>query len=214
MSDISRRTIFQIMGAAPALAAVTSAAEAHEHAHMAASAAATLPFKRQTFDDHQWQTIHVVCDLIIPADEHSGSASQAGVPEFIDDWLAFRAEQDGNLDLTAKIFGGLMWLDREALPATFATLPVDGQKKILDRIAYPAKATPEDHQYVPFFNELRSLTVSGYFSSKMGVEYLPYLGNTAVEEWKGCDPKVWAVIEERLKNGYKGGVIEAKPWGA
>jgi hypothetical protein len=216
MSDISRRTIFQIMGAVPALAAVGTAAEPaiHDHAHMAASAAATTPFKRVTFDDHQWQTIHVLCDLIIPADEQSGSASQAGVPEFIDDWLAFRAEQDGNLDLTAKIFGGLMWLDRQALPATFITLSADDQKKILDRIAYPAKATAEDHQFVPFFNEIRSLTVSGFFSSKMGVEYLPYLGNVAIEKWEGCDPKVWAIIEDRLKNGYKGGIVEAKPWGA
>jgi hypothetical protein len=218
MSDISRRTIFQIMSAVPALAVAGTAAEPaappHNHAHMAASAAGSLPFKRVTFDDHQWQTIHVLCDLIIPADEHSGSASQAGVPEFIDDWLAFRAEQDGNLDLTAKIFGGLMWLDRQAMPSTFAALPVEDQKKILDRIAYPAKATAEDHQYVPFFNEIRSLTVSGFFSSKMGVEYLPYLGNVAVEKWEGCDPKVWAIIEDRLKNGYKGGIVEAKPWGA
>jgi hypothetical protein len=100
------------------------------------------------------------------------------------------------------------------MPSTFAALPVEDQKKILDRIAYPAKATAEDHQYVPFFNEIRSLTVSGFFSSKMGVEYLPYLGNVAVEKWEGCDPKVWAIIEDRLKNGYKGGIVEAKPWGA
>ena len=106
-----------------------------------------------------------------------------------------------------------MWLDRQAQPQTFIKLPVDQQKKILDRIAYLAKAAPEDHQYVPFFNELRSLTVGGFFSSKMGVEYLPYLGNVAVEKWEGCDPKVWAVIEERMKNGYKG-IVEAKPWGA
>jgi hypothetical protein len=216
MSDISRRTIFQIMSAVPALAAVgTAETVAHDHTHISSSAAAaTGPYKRQTFDDHQWQTVHVLCDLIIPADEHSGSASQAGVPEFIDDWLAFRAEQDGNLDLTAKVFGGLMWLDRQAQPATFVSLSGDDQKKILDRIAYPSKATGEDHQFVPFFNEIRSLTVGGFFSSKMGVEYLPYLGNVAVEEWKGCDPKVWAIIEERLKNGYKGGIVEAKPWGA
>ena len=92
MSDISRRTIFQIMSAVPALAAVgTAETVAHDHTHMASSAAAaTGPYKRQTFDDHQWQTVHVLCDLIIPADEHSGSASQAGVPEFIDDWLATR----------------------------------------------------------------------------------------------------------------------------
>jgi hypothetical protein len=218
MSDISRRTIFQIMGAVPAIAAVANAEAVHDHSHMAAAASTVVTsgpnYKRQTFDDHQWETVHVLCDLIIPADEHSGSASQAGVPEFIDDWLAFRADQDGNLDLTAKIFGGLMWLDRQAMPATFVACSAADQKKILDRIAYPAKATPEDHQYVPFFNEFRSLTVSGFFSSKMGVQYLPYLGNVAVEEWKGCDPKVWAIIEERLKNGYKDGVIEAKPWGA
>jgi hypothetical protein len=93
-------------------------------------------------------------------------------------------------------------------------LPADEQKKIIDRIAYPGKAATEDHPWVPFFTELRTLTVTGYFSSKMGVEYLPYLGNVAVEEWKGCDPKVWAIIEDRLKNGYKDGVIEAKPWNA
>lgn len=212
MSDISRRNVFQIIGAVPAVAALAGA-ETHDHMHMApAAAAASGPYQRQTFDDHQWETIKVLCDLIIPADEQSGSATQAGVPEFIDDWIAFRAKEDGNLDLTAKIFGGLMWLDREAQPSTFIALSPDGQKKILDRIAYPAKAAPEDHPWVPFFTELRTLTVTGFFSSKMGVAYLPYLGNVAVEEWKGCDPKVWAIIEERLKNGYKGGIVEAKPW--
>jgi hypothetical protein len=215
MSDISRRSVFHIIGAVPALASLATA-ETHDHAHMAASAAtaSTGPYKRQTFDDHQWQTVQVLCDLIIPADEHGGSATQAAVPEFLDDWLAFRAREDGNLDLSAKIFGGLMWLDHEAQPSTFIGLPADEQKKIIDRIAYPGKAATEDHPWVPFFTELRTLTVTGYFSSKMGVEYLPYLGNVAVEEWKGCDPKVWAIIEDRLKNGYKDGVIEAKPWNA
>ena len=56
----------------------------------------------------------MLCDLIIPADERSVSASQAGVPEFIDDWIQFRTEQDGNMNLRAEIFGGLMWLDRES----------------------------------------------------------------------------------------------------
>ncbi len=207
MSEISRRNVFQIIGAVPAAAALVSA-ETHDHTHMAAKVASPSgPFKRQTFDDHQWQTVHVLCDLIIPADEHSGSASQAGVPEFLDDWIAFRAEQDGNLDLTAKIFGGLMWLDHESNKMggkNFVDISGDDQKKILDRIAYPAKAAAEDNPWVPFFTEIRELTISGFFSSKMGVEYLPYLGNVAVEEWKGCDPKVWAVIEERMKNGYNG----------
>ncbi len=213
---VSRRDIFQILGAVPAAAAMTGGG--HDHMHMTPEPApvAKGPYKRQTFDDHQWHTVNVLCDLIIPADERSVSASQAGVPEFIDDWIQFRTEQDGNMNLRAEIFGGLMWLDRESkrlFEKDFASASVDQQKQLLDRVAYPAKAAKEDSPWVAFFNQFRSLTVGGFFSSKAGVADLPYLGNRAVAEWKGCDPKVWAIIEERMKNGYKG-ILEAKPWGA
>ncbi len=219
-SNVSRRDIFHIIGSVPALAAVaagSAAAQTHEeHAHMAQHAAAGPkgPYKRKTFDDHQWHTVRVLCDLIIPADERSGSASQAGVPEFLDDWIAFRTEQDGNEDFQAEILGGLMWLDRESnrlCEKDFADAGAEQQKKILDRVAYPEKAAKEDHLWMMFFNHFRSLTVSGFFSSKVGVEDLPYLGNRLVTEWKGCDPKVWAIVEDRMKNGYKG-ILEAKPW--
>ena len=221
-ANVSRRGLFHILGAVPAAAALASAgpasAEVHDHAHMAADthSGSSTPYKRQSFNDHQWQAVCVLCDLIIPADDHSGSATQAGVPEFLDDWIAYRTEQDNNEDLKATIFGGLMWLDRESngkFGKNFADASVDQQKQLLDRIAYPKRAAKEDRAWVHFFTQFRSLTVGGFFSSKVGVADLPYLGNTAVAEWKGCDPKVWAVIEERLKNGYKG-VLEAKPWSA
>ncbi|MBV9760677.1 MAG: gluconate 2-dehydrogenase subunit 3 family protein [Acidobacteriaceae bacterium] len=207
--DVSRRGLFQIIGAAPAVAAIVSgSASAQTHEHPAAQEHAPAgPYRHQTFDDHQWRTVRVLCDLIMPADERSGSATDAGVPEFLDDWIAFRTDQDGNQDLRAQIFGGLMWLDRESnerFQKDFAEASADQQKQLLDRIAYPQRAAKEDGPWVHFFNEFRSLTVSGFFSSKMGVKDLPYIGNTAVAEWKGCDPKVWAVIEDRLKNGYKG----------
>lgn len=215
---VSRRNLLQILGAVPAAAAVTAgSAAAQTHHHPAFAAPASFengPYKRQAFDDHQWKTIRVLCDLIIPADESGGSATQAGVPEFLDDWIAFRTEQDGNEDLKAQIFGGLMWLDRESnaqFEKAFVDASEDQQKKLLDRVAYPKKAAPEDHAWVRFFDELRSLTVGGYFSSKMGVAALPYLGNKAVSNWTGCDPKVWAVLEDRMKNGYQG-ILEAKPW--
>lgn len=216
-TEVSRRDLLQIVGAAPAVAAVAAGsalAQTHEHGHAGSAQAATKgPYQRQTFDDHQWRTVRVLCDLIIPADERSGSATQAGVPEFLDDWIAFRTEQDGNQDLQAQILGGLMWLDRESnrqFQKDFADAAADQQKQLLDRVAYPKRAAKEDHPWVVFFSELRSLTVSGFFSSKAGVADLPYLGNTAVAEWKGCDPQVWAIIEDRIKNGYKG-IIEAKP---
>src|SRR3954451_17188690 len=218
--NVSRRNLFQILGATVPAAALVSTAgtlEAqHNHGSSAETSASKGPYQRKAFDDHQFQTVKVLCDLIIPADESGPSASAAGVPEFLDDWVAFRTDQDTSLNFQAEIVGGLMWLDRETNKVTgtdFADAALDKQKQILDRIAYPNKTAKEDHAGMVFFNQFRSLTVSGYFSSKPGVAALPYLGNVAVAEWKGCDPKVWAIIEERMKNGYKG-ILEAKPWSA
>jgi gluconate 2-dehydrogenase gamma chain len=217
LDGVSRRGIFQILGSVPALAAVAAgsgAAQTHEHV---AAAPAALPFTRKVFDDQQWRAVHVLCDLIIPADEHGPSATQAGVPEFMDDWLAFRTQQDGNENLQAQVFGGLIWLDRESQKLSsknFADATVEQQKQILDRVAWPAKATDSDQRWVDFFNTFRGLTTAGFLSSKAGVAYLPYLGNTVVTHWDGCDPKVWAIIDERLKNGYKGFGGEVKPWTA
>jgi hypothetical protein len=209
--DVTRRNLIQILGVAPAAAAAEQAA----HDHPAPAAPAPAKYQRKIFDPHQWRTVEVLSDLIIPADEHSGSATAAGVPEFIDDWLAFRRHEDGDDTLMAEILGGLTWLDMESnrlFQKDFVAAGPENQVKILDRIAWPAKAAPADRRWATFFNRFRDLTVSGFFSSKMGVADLPYLGNKALAEWKGTDPKVWAVIEERMKNGYQGLGGEVKPW--
>jgi gluconate 2-dehydrogenase gamma chain len=211
---VNRRELFHVIGSVPAVAALTAgSALAHgqekqqDHTHMAheQSAPPKGPYQRKVFDDHQWRTVGVLSDLIIPADERSGSATQAGVPEFLADWISFRKQQDGNNKLEAQVLGGLMWLDRESnrqFEKAFAEGSPDQQKKILDRIAWPARASQDDHVWVLFFNIFRDLTVSGFFSSKMGVADLPYLGNTVVTDWQGCPPKVWAIIEDRMKNGF------------
>jgi gluconate 2-dehydrogenase gamma chain len=204
MNDITRRSVFQIIGTVPAVAAATGQA----------ASAANAPYQRKVFDDRQWRTVHVLCDLIIPADETSGGATEAGVPEFIDDWLDFRNREDGNQNLTAQILGGLQWLDNESnrfFQTGFAGASPDQQKQILDRIAWPARAATADHPWAVFFSKFRDMTAGGFFSSKVGIADLHYLGNRPVAEWKGCDPKVWAIIEERMKNGYKGVGGEVKP---
>ena len=212
-AEISRRNIFQIIGSVPVAAAALTAPALVDAPEISAKekngdrAAGQVSSGRKVFNEHQWKTVCALCDLIIPADDRSGSATQAGVPDFIDDWLAFRTEQDGNERLQAEILGGLMWIDRESnklFSTDFVDIRAEQQKQILDRIAWPARAAKEDQPWVMFFSELRNLTVQGFFSSKVGIADLPYLGNTAVMEWKGCDPKVWAVIEQRLQNGYEG----------
>jgi gluconate 2-dehydrogenase gamma chain len=202
-SAVSRRDLFQIVGSVPALAAVTAGSAAAQ-----TQAPRPAAFQRKVFDDRDWHAVRLLCDLILPADERSGSATQAGVPEFIDDWLNFRKEQDGHDDLSAQVLGGLAWLRRQG----FAEADLTRQKQILDRIAWPERAAPEDRRWAAFFTTFRELTLNGFYSSKMGIADLPYLGNVAVEQWKGCDPAVWAKIEERMKNGYKGLGGEAKPW--
>lgn len=205
---MTRRDMLHAIGSAATIAGVSETAAAQTQ---------PLPaYQRKIFDDPEWHTVGTLCDLIIPADERSGSATAAGVPEFIDDWLDFRKQQDGDDRLAAEILGGLAWLDQESqrlFGKAFAAAPPGDQKQILDRIAWPGRAAPEDRRWAAFFSQFRDLTVSGFFSSKMGVADLPYLGNQAVMEWKGCTPEVWAVIEQRMKNGYKGVGGEVKPGG-
>jgi len=210
--DVTRRNLIQILSVAPAIAEAEAQTQTHDHA--APPPAKPAPYRRKVFDDKQWRTVRALSDLIIPADERSGSATQAGVPEFIDDWLDFRTKEDGNDLFAAQILGGISWVDREStrlFGKDFASATTEQQKQILDRVAWPAKAAASDRRWVTWFNRFRDLTASGFFSSKMGVADLPFLGNKAVTEWKGCDPKTWALIEERMKNGYKGVGGESKP---
>jgi gluconate 2-dehydrogenase gamma chain len=141
---------------------------------------------------HEWRTVRILCDWIIPADEQSGSASQAGVPEFLDDWLNWKRG-----DLLDEIRGGLTWLDMESNRSfryDFADCSNAQQKRILDRIAYPGKAAPENAGAVEFFNTLRDLVVSGFFTSRMGIRDLPYVGNEPQSEWTGCPSAVEAKL--------------------
>lgn len=150
----------------------------------AATAKASAAYQPKVLNPHEWKTVHVLSDIVIPADERSGSATQAGVPEFIDDWLGFKGDE-----LRAEICGGLTWLDMECnrkYNHDFIDCSDTQKKEILDRIAYPQKAAPEDANAVAFFSHFRDLVVSGFYSSEMGIKDLPYLGNTFVAEWKGC----------------------------
>ena len=142
----------------------------------------------KVFDPHEWETVYVLCDLTIPADQRSGGAGQSGVPEFIDDWLDFvRGE------LLTEIRGGLAWLDVESVRLfnhDFVDCDSTQQSQLLNRIAYPEKASPEDSGAVAFFNHFRDLVVAGFFTSEAGIRDLPYLGNEPRAEWDGCPPAV------------------------
>ena len=197
--SIGRRDMLKAFSAVPAVLIPFGTAVAAEQKASGSAAAekSASAYQREVFNDHEWETIKVLSDLIIPADERSSSASQAGVPEFIDDWLNFKSGE-----LKAEILGGLTWLDLECnreFGHDFVGCSPAQRKKMLDRIAYPDQAVPEDLNYVAFFNHMRDLVVGGFFSSAEGVKDMPYLGNKVVAVWEGCPPNVLAQIEQNLK---------------
>ena len=143
-------------------------------------------FEAEFFTDHELATVNTLVDLIIPADDRSGSATDAGVPAFMDFMMMDRPT------MQLPMRGGLAWIDvqsRKMFDKPFAECEMSQQKELLDQIAYPEIADPDMSQGVKFFNSFRDLTASGFWSSKVGVDDLGYQGNTFVAEWKGCPPE-------------------------
>jgi hypothetical protein len=140
------------------------------------------------FDEHEMKTIAILADIIIPRDEVSGSATDAGVPDFI----AFIVVDMPHYQTPLR--GGLKWLDLQCMKrhnTDFASLSSDKQIEIVDEIAFPEKATPEMQQGVAFFNTMRDLTACGFFTSKIGIEDLGYAGNKP-NQWDGVPADVLA----------------------
>ncbi len=140
------------------------------------------------FTEHEMLTITALGDIIIPADEVSGSASDAGVPDFI----AFIVKDMPHHQTPMR--GGLRWLDVQCLNRydnNFIDCSDKQQLQLIDKIAYPGKATPEMQPGVVFFERMRNLTASGFYTSKMGIDDIGYKGNTP-NKWDGVPREVLA----------------------
>lgn len=135
------------------------------------------------FTAHEYRTVTLLADMILPADERSGSASDAGVPAFLD----FIVTEYPSRQLAMR--GGLAWLDAESLhrfDARFVDATDEQRGAILDDVAWPERTPPELSHGAAFFNAFRDLVASGFFSSRMGIEDLAYRGNRYVMNWRGC----------------------------
>lgn len=157
-------------------------------------------YAEQFLNKHELTTIALFCDIILPSNAKFGSANDAGVPEFID----FIVKDMPNHQLPIR--GGIMWVDNfcnKNFGVEFANCTQEQQIQLCDLIAYPEKTAPEHKQGEKFFTLLRNLTLTGYFTSKMGIEDLGYKGNTP-NNWDGVPEDVlqkhgMAYEEEWLK---------------
>jgi hypothetical protein len=191
-----RREAVHLLAVAPLAAAFRWPPESVRQAALQAREALQrgAPYEPKVFTAHEWQTVRLLVDLIIPKDDRSGSATDAGVPEFMDFMLG------DDRDLETPVRGGLAWLDnecRDRFNKTFIACVEQERRAILDDIAFPKRAKPEHSHGVAFFNSFRNLTASGFWSSKMGIEDLQYQGNRFVPEWQGCPPEALAKLGVR-----------------
>jgi gluconate 2-dehydrogenase gamma chain len=193
MRGVSRRDILKTlaMGAVGGSVLQVIPAEAAEFAHqMVRKEKATSPagkYVPKYFSAHQYETVSALCDAIIPKDEKSGGAVEAGAPEFID---LLTSE---NPEYQLKLGGGLAWLDNfctDKYEKVFLECTPEQRKEVLDLIAFRKNAKQDAalSQGVAFFAFLRNMTCDAFYTSKIGIEDLQYIGNTSLREFPGCPP--------------------------
>ena len=192
-NSISRRDILKTlaMGAASGTVLQVIPAQAaefvHQLVHKEKAAAPSGKYTPKYFPPHQYATLIALCDAILPKDEKSGGALEAGAPEFID---LLTSE---NEEYQRKIGGGLLWLDgfcSDRYENLYLDCTPDQKTGVLDLIAF-RKNAKQDHalsQGISFFAFVRNLTCDAYYTSKIGIADLQYIGNTALREFPGCPP--------------------------
>jgi hypothetical protein len=188
--SISRRDILRTLAvtAAGSVLQVIPAEAAeyvHQMVHKEKAAAPAGAYTPKYFSPAQYATLQFLCDAIIPKDEKSGGAVEAGAPEFID---LLTSE---NPEYQLKLGGGLFWLDAactDRYDKVFMQCAPEQKKEILDLIAYRknGKKDPSLSQGVAFFSFLRNVTTDGFYTSKIGIADLQYIGNTSLHEFPGC----------------------------
>ena len=183
-----RRDFIKFMAAAPMAHLAVTAFDLEE---AAAQTRVTLEklaergqqYQPKVFNAHEWSTVRVLVDIVIPKDARSGSATDAKVPEFMDVFMGTRE------NMRTWMRTGLTWLDDECkkrFTKAFVDCDATQRAAVLDDIAYPRRAAAEMQNGVRFFNNFRNFTASGFWSSKMGVDDLQYMGNRPVAQWDGC----------------------------
>jgi hypothetical protein len=188
--DMSRRDALQLLAALPVAAFLSWPTAEQEKArrfvdNALRSAAEGTPFAPKFFTPAEFRTVRVLADMIIPRDDRSGNASDAGVPEFMDFTMMDRPNYQ------KWMRSGLAWIDAQSntrFGKPFADATESQRSAILNDIAWPARAPASMADGVGFFNRFRDLTATGFWSSQIGVKDLKYQGNTFAPDWNGCPP--------------------------
>jgi len=151
-----------------------------------------VPWER-TLTADELEALAALCDVILPADERSPAASQVGAHDFIDEWVS--APYPGNQRDQVAVRGGLVWLDREAASrfgdgVRFRDLDEAQKTAICDDIQYMPDAAPERTAAARFFDRVRDLTATAFWTTTEGMQDLEYVGNVPLARWDPPPPEV------------------------
>ena len=190
MTDHNRRDVIKFLAAAPLAHFAVTALDLEEAAIRTSETLERLAergqqYQPKVFTAAEWRTVRVLVDIVIPRDARSGSATDAKVPEFMDVFMQTRE------NMRTWMHAGLTWLDgecRKRFKRAFVECSAAQRTAVLDDIAWPRRARQEMQAGVRFFNNFRNFTASGFWSSKMGVDDLQYMGNRTMTQWNGCPP--------------------------
>jgi gluconate 2-dehydrogenase gamma chain len=195
-AEFTRREAVGVLAATAGAFLIPRPAEAIEIGRIAtnarnAAAAAGTAYVPKVYSAHEWTLVTMLVNYIIPKDAKSGSATDAGVPEFMDTMLSLEP------NMAPANRGGLAWLDHQCHlrfdQRDFVDCTDAQRRQLLDDIAFPrqAQGKPELTAGVAWFNSFRDFTATGFFTSEIGVEDVGYMGNTAVMEWTGCPDEAY-----------------------
>lgn len=139
-----------------------------------------------TLTADELRTLASLCDVIIPADDRSPSASAVGAHDFIDEWVS--APYDGNRADQVLVRGGLVWLDGEAVRRfgegrRFRELTTEEKHAICDDICHRPDAAPGLEVQSRFFDKVRDLTATAFWTTQEGMQDLQYVGNVPLSRW-------------------------------
>jgi gluconate 2-dehydrogenase subunit 3-like protein len=185
--DILRTLAVGVTGSVLQIIPAEAAEYVHQMVHKEKATAPAGNYTPKYFSASQYATLVNLCDMIIPKDEKCGGAVEAGAPEFID---LLTSEND---KFQLRLGGGLFWLDgycADHYGKVFLECSAEQKKELLDLIAFHknAKQDPSLSQGISFFAFLRNMTCDGYYTSKIGIADLGYIGNASLREFPGCPP--------------------------
>jgi len=183
MSDLqSRRDLLRTIGAALTTQGALSAQDTQHVHHTVMQAKAAGKYQPKALTAHEYATLQRLADLIIPADERSPGALQAGAADFID-FLCAASD-----DMKEIYTGGLLWIDDEMRRRydgkDFLEASPANQTTFLDLIAWRKNASPELNPGIEFFSWVRRMVADAYYTSPIGMKDLGFMGNSAMTEFQ------------------------------